>query len=202
MIDLSHASFIGPPRSDAKTLDKLPQNLREVLLAANGFIVFGGGLHVRGICDVPDWHSLNRAWTGENALSNLYSTVDPDDIPLGQDFLGDQFLLRSGLVIRLSGETGEIEQTGLDLELFLDSAQENPDRFLSLNLLRQFERDDGPLEPGKLLSVYPPLCCKEAAGGVSLRAISAIEQVGYLADFARQISSAVDGTRVRFNVVP
>jgi len=198
MIDLRNASFIGPPQSDPKTMAKLPPELRDLLVTANGFIVFGGGLHVRGVCDVPDWHSLNRVWTGDHALAQLYAAVRPDDIPFAQDFLGDQFLLRSGLVIRLSGETGEIEDTGLDLMLFLDSAQENPDRFLSLGLLRQFERDDGPLEPGKLLSVYPPLCCKEAADGASLRAISAMERIGFLADFARQISSAADGTRIRF----
>jgi len=89
----------------------------------------------------------------------------------------------------------------LGLNEFLDSADENPDKFLSLNLLRKFQSEDGPLEAGKLLSVYPPLCMREAAAGVSLKAIPTIERIRFLADFARQVSALPDGTRVRFNVI-
>ncbi len=132
----------------------------------------------------------------------LYPSVQPDDVPFAQDFLGDQFLLREGSVVRLSGETGHIEQTGLDLSNFLDSAGRNPEEFLGLGLLRQFESEHGAgaLDPGKLLSVYPPLCTNGAPAGVSLRPIPAIERIRFLGDFARQISGLPDGAAFRFKV--
>ena len=201
MIDLSQASFVGPKYDDDRTL-AIPPDMRDLLRLANGFILFGGGLHLRGVCEISDWHSLLRVWTGEDALGNLYPSVHPDDIPFGENSLGDQFLLRAGSVMRLFGETGEIESVGLDLHGFLDLVSENSGELLSLSLLRQFESEYGPLEPGRLLSVYPPLCTREAAAGVSLRAIPTLERIRFLADFASQISSVRDDTTVQFNVRP
>ncbi|HKV03851.1 MAG TPA: SMI1/KNR4 family protein [Candidatus Acidoferrales bacterium] len=197
MIDLSQASFIGPQLSDPRTPAELPPDLRNLLRSANGFVLFGGGLHVRGWCETPEWHSLHRVWTGEDSLARAYPFVRPDDVPFAEDFLGDQFLLRGGKVARLAGELGEVEKLGMGLNEFLDSAQANPDQFLSLNLLRRFQRQGATLEPGQLLSVYPPLCTKEAAAGVSLRAVPASERIRFLADWARQISAVPDGAKVQ-----
>jgi hypothetical protein len=200
MIDLSHASFIGPEIPDLRKAAILPLDLRNVLLAANGFILFGGGLHVRGICDAPDWHSLDQAWTGEDALCVLFPSVQCDDVPFAEDFLGDQFLLRDGLVLRLFAETGELEEMGIGLNAFLGSVSEDPHRFLPLNLLTQFHNEGEALHPGMLLNVYPPLCIKEASAGVSMRAIPAMERIRFLADFARQIAVVPDGAKLRINV--
>lgn len=63
--------------------------------------------------------------------------------------------------------------------------------------LVQFRREGGELKPGELLSVYPPFCTKESGRGISLRAISASDRIGFLADFANQISHLSEGTRVR-----
>jgi len=127
MIDLTHASSIGPLITNDETVVRLPADLQSLLLDANGFVIFDGGLHVRGICDAPDWHSLERFWIGEYALWRLYPTVRPDDVPFAQDFLGDQFLLRRGRVIHLDGEIGSIDEVGLGLNEFLESAFTNPD---------------------------------------------------------------------------
>jgi hypothetical protein len=197
MMELSKASFVGPEPDDFQTLAKLPGDLRDLLLLANGFILFGGGLHVRGACETPDWHSLRQVWTGDDALLQMFPAVRPNDVPFAQDFLGDQFLLRDGLVIRLLGETGEVEEMGIRLNGFLDSAKEDPDKFLSLEVLRKFQSEGAALEPGELLSVYPPLCTKEASAGISVRAIPAMDRIRFLADFARQIATASDGARVR-----
>jgi hypothetical protein len=199
MIDLTHASYIGPKHSDG-TLDELPIELRTLLTAANGFVVLDGGLHVRGVGDIPDWHSLMRMWTGNEALSTIYPNVRPDDIPFAEDYLGDQFLLRNGAVVRLYGETGETEEIEIGLNSFLDSVADNPDAVLSLNLLRQFQNEGGTLEPGKLLSVYPPLCTSEASQGVSLRPIPVLERIRFLADFARQITGHPEGASVRIQI--
>jgi hypothetical protein len=197
MIDLTRASFVGPGSRDLLGGENLPHDLRKLLMSTNGFVVFEGGLHVRGVCDRPDWHSLERVWTGNDGLTSLFSAVLPADIPFAEDFIGDQFLLRKGSVVRLCGETGEAHEIGTSLDEFLCSASEDPDGFLSLNLLRQFQRGGGTLEPGKLLSAYPPLCTKESAKGVSLRSIPALERIRFLADFSRQIADLPEGTSIR-----
>jgi hypothetical protein len=43
----------------------------------------------------------------------MYSEVKIDDFPFAQDYLGDQFLLRSGSVLRLRDETGEVEDLAI-----------------------------------------------------------------------------------------
>jgi hypothetical protein len=200
MVSLSTASFVGPPPDDNMVLAKLPRDYTDFLQSINGCVVFGGGLHIRGAADKPDWHSLRRAWMGEDRLSEIYSEVSPDDVPFAQDYLGDQFLLRSKSVLRLHGETGEIEDLAVGWREFLSAAAANPKEFLSLQLLERFRGEGGALEPGQLLNVYPPLCTRESANGVSLKAIPASQQIRFLADFASQVGGLLDGSKIRIIV--
>jgi hypothetical protein len=169
MVGLQNAAFVGQPPDENFIPANLPRDYLEFLRSVNGCVVHGGGLHIRGSVRQPDWHSLQRAWTGENRLSALYPAVQADDIPFAEDFLGDQFLLRSNSVFRLNSETGDIEDLELGWQAFFNAATANPIEFLSLQLLGRFHREGGALRPGELLSVYPPLCTKEAANGVSLK---------------------------------
>jgi hypothetical protein len=66
--------------------------------------------------------------------------------------------------------------------------ESDPIEYLSLQPLFQFQNEGGSLQPGQLLSVYPPFCTKESANGVSLKAIPTLERITFLADFAGQIS--------------
>lgn len=124
----------------------------------------------------------------------------PVTIPFAQDFLGDQFLLRSGYVFRLDGETGDLTELKIGWQDFLLAADKNPQEFLSLNLLAQFQGQGGILQPGQLLNVYPPLCTKESANGVRLRAIQALECIRFLAEFAAQTRNVAEGGQIRFVV--
>jgi hypothetical protein len=200
MVGLSTASFVGPPPDDNIVLAKLPRDYTGFLQSINGCVVFGGGLHIRGASDKPDWHSLRRAWIGEDRLSELYSEVNADDVPFAQDCLGDQFLLRSQSVLRLHGETGEVEDLAVGWREFFTAAAANPNEFLSLQLLERFRSEGGSLEPGHLLNVYPPLCTRESANGVSLKAISARQRIRFLADLAAQIGGLSDGSKIRMIV--
>ena len=165
------ATFGGPVIDDQEILSRLPAELRGLLEQVNGFIEYGGGLHVRGACLAPAWHSLRVAWLGPNPLHALYPTVRDTDIPFAQDCLGDQFLLRDGHVIHLFAETGEIDALGVGLGFFLDKAAENPVDFLAMAPLIQFvEHEDGVLLSGQLLHAVPPFCTEESGSGVSLAA--------------------------------
>lgn len=57
-------TFTGPPLDDEDLLARLPAKLAGLLRQVNGFIQFHGGLHVRGACREPAWHSLRDAWDG------------------------------------------------------------------------------------------------------------------------------------------
>jgi hypothetical protein len=197
---LETMTFTGPAMDDLDTLAKLPNALASLLQQSNGFVQFHGGLHVRGACLAPAWHSLRDAWLGDDAFQRLYPDVSPNDIPFAEDCMGDQFLLREGMVWRLYGETGELEPLDVTVKEFLDNVQEDPGEHLGLHPLLQFQRDGGNLQPGQLLSAYPPFCSEQSEDGVSLRAIPNLERRRFLADLARQIRDMPDGTNVKFDI--
>lgn len=200
-MEQSKPTSVGSEITDAEILDRAPEDYRRLLNQPNGFILFDGGLHVRGAVLAPEWHSLRKVWLGDFALHKLFPAIGESDVPFAQDCLGDQFLLRDGVVHKLDAEIGEVESLGMDLETFLHRAHENPVEFLSLQPLLQFMNEGGELKPGQLLSVYPPFITKESADGVSLRAISMFDRFGFLADFARQISGISEGTNIEIKVV-
>lgn len=189
--------YIGPPIDDAATLARAPRDLRALLEERNGFIAFGGGLHVRGACAEPRWHSLGYWWQSDDALHRQFSAVRSDDVPFAEDALGDQFLLRDGEVHRLVAESGEIEQLGMGLRGFLDAAERDPDGFLMLDVLAAFRAQGGRLAPGQLLSVYPPFVAVESQNGVSMKPVPVEERIGFLAELARTIERLPEGTRLR-----
>ena len=200
-MELENVTFTGPPLTDGDLLDRLPANLAGLLRQINGFIQFHGGLHVRGACHEPDWHSLWDAWDGEAAFWRLYPEVNQADVPFAEDCLGDQFLLRDGVVHQLAAETGEVESMGVGLREFFEAVAVDPVEFLALQPLLQHQEDGGQLEPGQLLAASPPFFTKEAADGVSLAPISAGERRRFLADIAAQLRDVPDGGEIVFRVV-
>jgi hypothetical protein len=184
---LDHVTFTGPAIDDPELLAKLPKGLATLLEQTNGFIQFHGGLHVRGACLAPSWHSVREAWLGENAFHELYPEVTPDDVPFGEDSLGDQFLLREGTVWRLFAETGEMESLEMTFSQFMQSVQNDPIEELGLQPLMQFQEDGENLEPGQLLSAHPPFCTEEAEEGVTVSAVSSDERHRFLAEFAAKL---------------
>jgi hypothetical protein len=100
----------------------------------------------------------------------------------------------------LDAEIDDVERLGINLETFLGRAKENPINFLSLEPLFQFQREGGELKQGQLLSAYPPFIAEKSADGVSLRAISMFDRLGFPADFARQVTELPKETKIRFKV--
>lgn len=194
---LSGITFRGPELVDGSLVSELPTGHANLLRQINGFIAFEGGFHLRGVCDTPTWHSLSEAWRGTSALHRLFPVIRDSDLPFGQDCMGDQFLLRDSVVYKLSAEAGELSNMGLSFREFFDRLAADPFEFLQLHPLVQFQCNGGRLEPGQLLAAYPPFVAKEAANGISLRAISATERIAFLADFAGQLSGIADGERFR-----
>jgi hypothetical protein len=182
-------------------MERLPERLRNALQSQNGFILEGGGFHVRGACLSPAWHSLRAAWEGEFALHRLFPRAVQSDIPIAEDCFGDQFLLRDGHVLQLFGETGETKDTEKDWDEFIECVYADPLEFLHLYWLDHFRNEGGVLPPGSLLSVYPPFVAKECVNP-SLRPIPALERRSALADFARQIQNVDDDQTIKITVRP
>jgi hypothetical protein len=199
VIDLSTATFIGSEAADIEILGRLPEDYRKFLLRVNGCVLFDGGLHIRGACERPYWHSLRRVWIGADALSNLFTSVERDDVPFAEDALGDQYLLRGLSVFRLSAETDVITPLNLTWPEFFKVASSDPVSFLGLQPLTRFNGEGARLAPGQLLNIYPPFCFRSDQER-SLRAIPALEQIRFLADFASQVRKLPDGAEVRFIV--
>jgi hypothetical protein len=204
-MQLESVTYAGPPfeRSDSELLVALPRNLRSLLEQLNGFILHSGGLHVRGVCESPEWHSLRSVMFGPSALHVAYPALLASDVPFAQDCVADQFVLRAGSVHKLSSEIGTLEALDLDLPAFLGQVASSPVEFLGMHPLLQHERESSsPLLPGQVLSVYPPFCTKEAANGVSLRPVPVAEALGFLSGFSASTRCLPEGKPIHVKVVP
>jgi hypothetical protein len=199
-LDLPHLTWSGPPIDDPETLARVPDPLRSALAARNGCIAWRGGLHVRGACREPAWHSLRSAWEGSDAFHLLYEEVLESDVPFAEDALGDQFLIRDDEVWHLWAETGEIERRAPTLEAFMAEILAEPTQSLALEPVMAFLDAGQSLEPGQLLMAYPPFCVTQSDAGVTLTAIDTFERREFLATISRQIHDLPDGAEVQFRV--
>lgn len=197
VFELSGVIYQGPAISSPDQLERFPRPLRSVLQTINGFIAFHGGLHIRGICTTPEWHSLDRALNSSDAFHELYLSVEADDIPFAQDCVGDQYLLRGEAVYHLQAETDELSLKADSLGDFFAFIKADPVETLGMHPLLKHLNDGGQLEPGQLLHAYPPFCSQQASDGVSLRAVPCSELIGLHADFARQIANVPDGSAMQ-----
>jgi hypothetical protein len=189
--------YIGPQIDDREILASIPADYRGILETVNGFFAYYGGLHVRGACLEPSWHSLRAAWFSDDAIHRLFPSVLPSDVPFGQDALGDQFLLRDDRVWKLEAESGEVASLDLTLAEFDAAARADPDGFLQLAPLHEFRAQGGRLEPGYLLSVVPPFVFRESADGVTYAAVPVSDRLHFLSQLARGLRDLPDGARVR-----
>ncbi len=189
-------TWLGPRLDDPQLLRRLPNDLAKLLKSVNGFIQFGGALHVRGACQSPEWHSLHYVWESTDAFYRHYRTVKQTDVPFAQSALGDQYFIRDNDVYRLDTECDEIESLDMDLKTFLKEVQSDPIAFLNLEPLEEFWGDGGELEPGQLLSVMPPFVVSQPDTKYSYRAVSALDRLRFLADFAKQIRDLPDGATI------
>jgi len=184
--------YEGPDAGDGVDREGIPDVLAALLMVRNGLIAFHGGLHIRGIGAVPEWHSIEEVWRGEHALHKVYVEVLETDIPFAQDCFGDQYLLRDEAVVKLMAEMGYVEQIAENLGEFLAAVVEDPREMLELEPLEIFREDGGELEPGMLLQVYPPFCSDEAEEGVTISAIPTFARLEFLFDYSRSLGASAD----------
>lgn len=179
-------------------LRAVPDYLAKLLSSINGFVLWGGALHVRGLCSGPDWHSLDYANHPSSGFAAYYPDLQAEDIFFAEDCVGDQYFLRDDQIFLLSAETGECDLIASQLEEFVSQAMEDPVEFLGMHPLLQINSDGTQLAPGQLIHVYPPFCTKEASNGVSLQAVSSKELYAFHSEFASKLGS--DGSNIQLDI--
>jgi hypothetical protein len=199
-MELPGLTYRGAALDDIDILDRLPMDLQQLLAQRNGFVAFRGGLHVRGACVEPRWHSLRAAMEGPESFAERYRVVKAGDVPFAQSVFGDQFILRGTSVHRLDGYADTLDPVADDLTGFFFKVQEDPIGMLALGHLAQYEGTGETLRPGELLMEWPPFVVEGSEKGVSLRRIPAAERLEFLADIAKQLRGVADGTKVEFKI--
>lgn len=149
-------TYRGAPLDDVSILEQVPAEYAQLLAQRNGFVAFRGGLHVRGACIAPDWHAIRNAIEGPVAISRLFPGLETGDTPFGQDAWGNQFVLRSGQVFRLSAAPADVAPVAGGLAEFLAACLETPLEVLRLEPLYRYLHRGGSLAPGELLWGDPP----------------------------------------------
>ena len=210
-LHLPHLIYSGPALDDPDLLPRLPAPLANALKERNGCCAWLGVLHVRGACTAPTWHSLRNAMEGPDALANLYPDLRPTDLPFAEEAFGDQFLLRDDQVWRLFGETGELEPwersalpatEGTDsadngIESWFRALLNDPADILGYEPLQALEAiASAQLEPGKLISVYPPFAISAESVKREFKPIDTLTRRGWLAGLAAKMKDLPDGAEI------
>lgn len=149
--------YRGEAPVDEELAARIPGDLREFFQDSNGIIAYNGGLQIRACTQDTHWDSLGLYWTGERALSRVYSNLLSSDIPFGQDCVGDQFILREDNVWLLSTETGDMIDMEASLYEFFENCIEDPVEYLAMEPLVHHLDIEGELKPGMLVHVVPAL---------------------------------------------
>ncbi len=178
--------------TDKQTFDGLPSELKEFYREYNGLVICNGGLQFKGCINDPKWISLEDIWTGLSNLHSIYDEVLESDIPFAQDCFGDQYLWRDKQVIRLSSESGDIENLDLTFNQFLDEVIKNPTEFLALESFNQLYEMDIKLQDGQLMNVYPPFMFK-CDGDRSFKPVPSEEQISFLKSIYTQTKDLPEG---------
>ena len=171
---------------DWTTFKTTPPRFQDFLKQTNGIIALKGGLHIRGCCHDPIWHSIDHYISGQTAFWKIYPDVLDIDIPFAQDCMGDQFLFRGEKVYKLNLETGLLSFFDYDFYGFLEAIDNNPIDFLGMYPLVQHEMDGKELLPGQLLQAYPPLYLNIPGSVISLEAVPADDQILFLENLYKQ----------------
>ena len=182
--------------TDKGTYKRLPSELKEFYSEYNGLVICNGGLQFKGCVNEPKWISLRDVWTGLLSLHNTYKDLLESDIPFAQDCFGDQYLLRDGSVIRLSSESGDIDNLDLTFKQFIDEVIKRPTEFLALESFNDLNEMDIKLKEGQLMNVFPPFMFN-CDGDRSFKPVPAEEQISFLKSIYSQTKNLPDGQSIK-----
>jgi hypothetical protein len=179
----------------------LVDELREVLVARDGFYAFESALHVRpataGTLKEP---SLSE-WNAPSLWAASYASDSQECFFFAEDGLAGQICLWNGAVARLDPETGALEHIAPDLETWAGLILANPGPLTAFPLVHSWQAENGPLASGLRLFPRIPFVLGGKYELSNLRAFDTLAGIRFLASIARQVRDVPDGSPVEIKVI-
>lgn len=163
----------------------------EELIAGGAIRVFGrvGGR----LPSLEDWNAPRR-W--RDAFDGL-----ADGPPfIAESFLGEQYRIVDGEVVRWNPETGQQEPCGASIGDWLTLVRFDPSAEVPLWLLEDWRRLHGILPPGHHLAPSVPFVLGGGYDLSNLYPLAAVSDLRWRAQLATQLRDMPDGAEVRLHV--
>lgn len=196
--DPSACAVLGPSGAPATPHRRLLERI-------NGAYLFQRALHLFGACEGPAWHSL-RAWNDPTTWRDRYGALAEGYVFFAEDAFGDQYAYSrregepSAAVHRFESELARVSCVAPTFTAWIDALLAQPSSVLPIDLLAAQAAEGKRLSPGNQLYAWPPLFSVEAAEGVSVGHVDAVEAMRFRGDLARQLSGLPTGTQVRVDL--
>ena len=188
------ADLTGPPELP----DHLRANeLRELLLARNGFLAFGGALHVLP-WDATMMPLALRCMELGRPLARVICTLANGHFFFAEDAFGFQFSLFADSVHRFDPETGDSEEFSATIEDWLAIVLRDHRVLTGWPLLADWEALNGELPYGHRLFPKVPFVTGGEFTPENLAALESVEGMRLRGALALQLHDLADGTRVRY----
>lgn len=132
----------------------------------------------------------------DSAGSEYARSLGSSSTVFGMDAFADLFLLRSGGVVRMDTETGDIGDEWAAPAEWLRDVRADPDGTLGCHFLAQWELSNGKLRSGHRLTPRIPFVLGGCYRLDNIVSVSADEIMAFRSDLACQIRGLPHGTRV------
>lgn len=178
----------------------IPEVVRPLLRARNGFYAFGGALHVLpsaadepSVMSAPAWNEISL-WKFEypNELGGLFC--------FAEDVFGGQYGVRDERFFYMDPETGEVEPVADDLGAWADEMVSQREFRTGEPIAREWLQERGQIPPGQRLVPRTPFVTGGAYALINLVAVDAVAAMRARGNVARQIRDLPDGAKVRLVV--
>lgn len=113
--------------------------------------------------------------------------------------LGEPFFVENGLLLKVSPETGDVEEVGLASASQIDDLQTAP-YWSAYPLKEEWEENNGPLLEGNFLVPITPFVLGGEYEAENLMSMRAEEAIAYYANLRNSLHDLPDGTQVKMVV--
>ena len=180
------------PGAEVSTLEK-------ILSIKNGFYAFESALHFLGTgSDRPDIDI--EAWNSPDLWIKNYATIKPDGLCFAEDLFGNQFYIASSGIYNFDCETGDKEKLARNFREWCKLILDDYDYLTGYTLAHEWQKKNGPLEPGKRLMAKVPFALEGDFDVDNLQIVNAVDLMLTRANFAIQLASIPDGTKIKINI--
>ena len=180
------------PKVEANALEK-------ILSVKNGFYAFQSALHFFGTG--PDRPDIDiESWNSPDLWIKSYGTIKPDGLCFSEDLFGNQFYITHDGIYTFDCETGDKEKIARSFGEWCKLILDDYDYLTGYTLAHEWQKKNGPLEPGKRLMAKVPFSLEGDFDVDNLQIANAVDLMLTRADLAIQLASIPDGTKIKINI--